>query len=218
MPRIARLVIPDCPHHVIQRGNRRLRAFFADEDKRLYCRLLSQEALKHGVIFWAYCLMDNHVHLVAVPKTMESLAKAIGEAHRKYTNAINIRENWRGYLWQGRFLSYPLDEAHLYSVVRYIENNPVRSKIIQRAEDYPWSSAKSHALGTQDLLLSKVGFPLHIADWASYLRQTADDSEIRCMKQHERTGRPLGDVDFIRRLEKLTGRVLAPKKRGRKKR
>ena len=159
MPRIARVVIPECPHHVIQRGNRRLRAFLTEEDRRLYCRLIGQEALKHGVIFWAYCLMDNHVHLVAVPRTTSSLSKAIGEAHRKYTNAINIRENWRGYLWQGRFLSYPLDEGHLYSVVRYVESNPVRAGIVQRAEEYLWSSARAHVLGTQDCLLSKDGFP-----------------------------------------------------------
>jgi REP-associated tyrosine transposase len=161
--------------------------------------------------------MDNHVHLIAVPQQAWSLAKGIGEAHRKYTNAINIRENWRGFLWQGRFLSYPLDEARLYNAVRYIERNPVRAGVVKKAEQYSWSSAKAHILGAPDPLLSMAGFPLVIKDWASYLREADNESDVMRMREHERNGRPLGDASFIQRLEQITGRVLAPQKRGRKK-
>jgi len=68
------------------------------------------------------------------------------ETHKKYTWMINIRRNWKGYLWQGKFLSYPLDERHLFLAVRYIERNPVRAGIVQRAEDYLWASASAHVL------------------------------------------------------------------------
>jgi putative transposase len=188
MPRIARVVIPGCPHHVIQRGNRRLKV----------------------------CLMDNHVHMIAIPNSQDSLARGIGEAHRKYTNLINIRENWKGYLWQGRFISYPMDGGHLFAAVRYIERNPVRAQIVSRAEQYRWSSAAAHVLKAKDDILSACPLTADIKDWASYLSQKDEDAEIRKIAEHEHTGRPLGDKAFIKKLEELTGRILAPQKRGRK--
>ena len=216
MPRIARVVIPGCPHHIIQRGNRRLKVFFSDEDKDLYLGLLRRHAEKHGILIWAYCLMDNHVHLVAVPRTRESLALGIGEAHRKFTSLINIRENWKGYLWQGRFISYPMDGGHLFAAVRYVERNPVRARIVCRAEQYRWSSAPAHVFNVKDDILSACPLTADIKDWASYLSRKDDDSEVRKFVEHEHTGRPLGDKAFIMKLEELTGRILAPRNRGRK--
>ena len=215
MPKIPRVVIPGCPHHVVQRGNRRLRVFFSDDDKGVYLELIRRHALKCGLSIWAYCLMDNHVHLVIIPKEKDSLARGLGEAHRKYTSLINIRENWRGYLWQGRFLSYPMDGGHLFAAIRYIERNPVRARLVARAEQYKWSSAPAHVLKSQDKLLSPCPLMREITDWAAYLGQTDEDAEVRKLVAHERTGRPLGDKAFVRKLEALTGRTLAPKKRGR---
>jgi len=217
MPRIARVVIPDCPHHVIQRGNRRLNVFFSDEDKGFYLTLLKRQMIKRGISIWAYCLMDNHVHLIAVPKAKDSFAKGIGEAHMKYTHVINTREDWKGYLWQGRFITYPLDEGYLYSAVRYVERNPVRAKIVANAGDYPWSSARAHIDGEKHPLLSPCPLEKNITDWSDYLAQEDDKAEVKKFIEHEHTGRPLGSPDFIKRLEELTGRILAPKKRGRKK-
>jgi len=215
MPKIARVVIPGCPHHVVQRGNRRLKVFFSDADKEIYLELIRRHAQKCGLSIWAYCLMDNHVHMVMVPKEGDSLARGLGEAHRKYTSLINIRENWKGYLWQGRFISYPMDGGHLFAAVRYIERNPVRARIVSRAEQYKWSSAPAHVLDAQDKLLSACPLTEEIKDWASYLGQKDEDSEVRKLVAHERTGRPLGDKAFVKKLEELTGRALAPKKRGR---
>ena len=158
--------------------------------------------------------MDNH--LVAVPGARDSLALGIGEAHRKYTNLINIRENWKGYLWQGRFMSYPMDGGHLFAAVRYIERNPVRAQIVSKAEQYRWSSAPAHVFKTKDDMLSACPLTADIKDWASYLSRKDDDSEVRKFVEHEHTGRPLGDKAFIMKLEELTGRILAPRNRGRK--
>ena len=154
MARIARVVVPHYPHHIIQRGNRRQNVFFSDHDKDAYICLLYEQIKKWNILIWAYCLMDNHVHLIALPKDENSLARAIGETHRKYTKMINFRKGWKGYLWQGRFISYPMDEQYLYAAVRYIEINPVRSGLVEKAEDYPWSSAKAHILKKEDKLLS----------------------------------------------------------------
>ena len=217
MPRIARAVIPGCPHHLLQRGNRRLRVFFSDEDKAFYLTLLKRQAEKHGISVWAFCLMENHVHIIAVPMTKESFAFGIGEAHRKYTSVINTREGWKGYLWQGRFITYPLDKYHLYAAVRYVERNPVRAGLVEGAEDYEWSSARAHIRRETHPLLSSCPLETTITDWASYLGQEDNREDIKKILEHENTGRPLGSEEFVKRLEALTGRVLAPKRRGRKK-
>ncbi len=210
MGRIARLIIPDCPHHVIQRGNRRQRVFFCDSDRDLYLRLLSRHGKREGIIFLAYCLMENHVHLIAIPPSKESLARGIAETHRKYTTIINVREAWSGYLWQGRFISYPLDDRYLYSAVRYVENNPVRANLVAQAEDYPWSSARAHVHKSADPLLSEIDDFLIIDNWGAYLKESEKTTDIEKIRKHTRTGRPLGGVEFIEKLEKISGRKLRP--------
>lgn len=215
MPRLARVVAPNYPHHVIQRGNRRQQTFFNDEDYEVYKNLMAEHCAMHGVKIWAYCLMPNHVHLIAVPKTKEGLNRAIGEAHRRYTRRINFREKWRGYLWQGRFASYPMDESYTLAATRYIELNPVRAKLVKRPEAWPWSSAKAHLTGKEDGLV-KVGKLIHLVnDWKAFLQSGMDESDR--LRQHEHTGRPLGNMAFIERLEKKLDRILKPQKPGRKK-
>jgi putative transposase len=217
MPKFARLIVPGCPHHIIQRGNRRQRVFFNDEDRALYLKLIKRQGDRAGITFHAYCLMDNHVHLIGVPKEKSSLAKGIGEAHRIYTNIINTREDWKGYLWQGRFISFPLDEAHYYAAVRYVERNPVRAGITKTPWDFPWSSARAHIQGSGDALIAPNRNILQIEDWRSYLAEQDDRDFIDEIELHEKTGRPLGSDDFLHKLESLTGRRILPRPRGRKK-
>lgn len=217
MGRIARVVIPGIPHHIIQRGNRRQDVFFNEGDKQLYLKILNYYCRKEGVEVWSYCLMDNHIHLIAVPRKSESLAKAIGETHKKYTSMINIRENWKGHLWQGRFLSYPMDERYLHLAVRYIERNPIRAGIVNKAEDYPWSSAKSHVFRVPDKLLTDFWLVSDIKDWSAFLQVEEKEEELDTLRKHGRTGRPLGDEKFIIKIEEMTGRTLRKRKGGRPK-
>jgi REP element-mobilizing transposase RayT len=112
MARIARVVVPSLPHHIIQRGNRRQRTFFSAHDYRVYMSLLADWCDRCAVEIWAYCLMPNHVHLIAVPESADGLRRAISEVHRRYTNQVNEREGWRGHLWQGRFASYVMDDRY----------------------------------------------------------------------------------------------------------
>jgi putative transposase len=214
MAKFARMVIPGCPHHIIKRGNRRQTVFFSDNDKMAYYNLLKRVARKTGIEIWTYCLMDNHVHLIAVPEKENSLAKGIGRVSRDYALLVNIRNDWKGHLWQRRFDSYPLGDTHVYSAVKYIEQNPVEAKIVDRAEDYYWSSARSHVLGDRDDLLSEFYLISEIPDWASYLREKTSESDKILLESHARTGRPLGDDRFIDRLESITGRTIKNKKPG----
>lgn len=214
MPRIARVVIPDLPHHIVQRGNRRQKVFFSDQDRQFYMRLLKKYGDEAGVTYWAYCLMDNYVHLVAVPKSPESFTKGLGAAHWKYTLTINIREDWKGYLWQGRFFSCPLDGRYLIAAMRYVECNPVRAGLVARAEDYPWSSAHAHILKQKDPLIRNCAMQDEIKDWAGFLSKAVPECETNNLRRNTMTGRPAGDQDFVERLERITGRVLKIMKRG----
>jgi putative transposase len=125
------------PHHITQRGNRRQQTFFCEEDYEAYLQLMAEWCAKHAVEIWAYCLMPNHVHLVAVPNSEDGLRRAIGEAHRRYTRRINFREGWRGRLWQGRFASFVMDEPYLLAAARYVELNPIRAGLAMVSERLP---------------------------------------------------------------------------------
>jgi putative transposase len=214
MARLARLVIPGLPHHVTQRGNRRQETFFGDDDYEAYLDLMAQWCGEHGVAIWAYCLMPNHVHLIAVPKTEDGLRRAIGEAHRRYTRRINFREKWRGYLWQGRFASFVMDQPYLLAAARYVELNPVRAKLVKHPREWRWSSAKAHLKGRDDVLVKVAPLLAMAGDWKAFLRSAIPEEELRDLRQHGRTGRPLGSPTFLRRLERLAGRVLKRQKPG----
>jgi len=197
MPRKQRIVIPEQPHHVIQRGNRRQQVFFYPGDKILYLKLLKEQSEKHNVAIWAYCLMDNHVHLVLVPKTQEGLAKTVAETNRRFTRYINARYDWRGYLWQGRFISFVMDDAYLLQTLHYVENNPVKAGIVKNAWDYLWSSARSHVNGTQDPLLSHCPVISTMEDWKEYLIKPQTEGILEEIRKRNLTGLPLGDNRFL---------------------
>jgi len=168
-----------------------------------------------GVDIWAYCLMPNHVHLVAVPKTEKALARVIGEAHRRYTRRINFREGWRGHLWQERFFSCVLQGRHGLAAVRYVERNPVRAHLVRRAWRWPWSSAAAHVEGRADALVRGNPLAAEINDWRRFLMVADDEATLHAIRLHNRTGRPLGDTAFVRRLERRLGRRLLPGQPGR---
>jgi putative transposase len=216
MARLARIVVPGIPHHVTQRGNRRQTVFFGDDDYRAYLALLTEQARAAGVGIWAWCLMPNHVHLMLTPSTPDALRACLGEAHRRYSAAINLREGWRGYLWQGRFASFPMDEAHMLAAARYIELNPVRARLTKTPEDWAWSSARAHLTGAPDGVTDIAALGQTVGDWRGFLGAGIGDDALKALRAGERTGRPAGDAAFIETLETRTGRPLAKRKAGRK--
>ena len=143
MARLPRMVLPGVPHHVTQRGNRRERTFFEDGDYALYLDLLADGAERNGVEVWSYCLMPNHVHIIAVPRDGDALGRTFRHVHRHYTGYINTRLRVTGHLWQGRFSSVAMDEPHLHAAMRYVALNPVRARLVARSEDWRWSSVSA---------------------------------------------------------------------------
>lgn len=214
MARLARVILPGYPHHITQRGNRRQDVFFKDEDYLYYLELLKHWCHEEKIEVWCYCLMTNHVHLIVTPRKSSNLSRAIGETHRRYTRMINFRENWRGYLWQGRFASFPMDKRYLLKAAAYVELNPVKAKMVKKPEDYRWSSVHAHLDGVDPLGIVDAGKLLEICgDWKQYLKQSVKEPDEEFIR-HESTGRPLGSEAFIKKAEKLLNRGLQKKKPG----
>jgi putative transposase len=187
--------------------------FFSDVDREAYLKFLAKQGRVCGVEYLAWCLMTNHVHLVAIPSTESSLARGIGEAHKSYTRMINFREGWKGFLFQGRFFSCPVEPSRLLSVVRYVLQNPVRAGLVERAWEYPWSSAQWMTGDRRDDPLVKQLRPLaEISEWETFLK--VDDDANTSVRKHTRTGRPFGDESFIANVENALGRSLCKRKPG----
>lgn len=189
MPRAARLVLPGIPHHVTQRGNRRERVFFDDSDYAFYFSLLRYGCRKSGTAVWAWCLMPNHVHLILVPASEDGLRAALAPAHTRYAMEINRREGWRGHLWQDRFASFPMDEAHLHVCLAYVELNPVRARLVDRPEAWRWSSARAHLGLAGDGLTDAAAMRGRIDDWRAFLDAGLSDEDREAIRTAERTGR-----------------------------
>src|SRR5437868_4973426 len=160
---------PGPAHHVTQRGNRRQRTFFEDGDYALYRDLLAEAARRAGAAVWAYCLMPNHVHLIVVPDDPDGLRQTFADAHRRYTGFINARQRWTGHLWQGRFGAVAMDEAHLAAAARYVALNPARARLVDRAQEWPWSSVRAHLAGEDDELVDVAPLLDRYGDFAAFL-------------------------------------------------
>ena len=219
MPRLARTVSARVPHHLTQRGNRREDVFYSDADRAVYLAWLREYAEKYAVDILAYCLMTNHVHIIAVPETDTGLQQVLKPLHMRYAQRINRRRGWKGHLWQGRFFSSALDDAYMWAAVRYVERNPVRAKIVRKAENYPWSSAAAHCGLKQDTVLTRRASWRKqfgsIRDWSAWLAEGDAPQQLEVLRRNVDKGLPCGSAKFIQRLEKLAGRTLQFRPRGR---
>ena len=220
MARFPRVVVVDVPHHVTQRGNARQAILARDADRSTYLELLREYAQLYGLSVLGYCLMSNHVHLIAVPHTPVALAQSLKQAHGRYASYWNAQQSSTGHVWQGRFYSCPLDEPHLWQALRYVELNPVRARTVESAEQWKWSSAAAHCgLQNPDGLLEMKRWRQRWteAEWRKFLAGAESTAEISALRRSTHTGRPLGSLEFVAELEEQMLRPLAPRKGGRPK-
>jgi REP-associated tyrosine transposase len=215
MARLSRIVIPDIPHHVTQRGNRRQKLFSEPGDYALYRDLLAERCEKNGVCCWAYCLMPNHVHLILAPATRDGLSRAVGEAHRRYTAFVNARARVTGHLFQGRFGCVAMDEPHMLNAVRYLAFNPVRARLCATPGEWEWSSVRAHLRRRDDALVD-VRPVLAIAQRFGDLLELSpgERAELNGFESLGANGRPLGDEAFLASAERKLGRSLRKAKPG----
>jgi putative transposase len=197
MPRIPRIVITGIPHHCVQRGNYRQRIFLRKEDRIKYLAWIKEYSKKYELEIWAYCLMINHVHFIAVPQKLDSMARTFNTVHMLYSQYYNRKLNKKGHLWQGRFYSCPLDSEHLYEAIRYVEMNPVRAGLVEKPDYYEWSSAKAHIDNNfkntilSDKHLKEFDF---IGDWVSFLGENINEKKVTKLRLSTSTGRPTGNL------------------------
>ena len=220
MPRQARTVIAGAPHHVTQRGNNRQDVFFADDDRRVYLDLLGEQCVREKVDVLAYCLMTNHVHLVATPEAEAALGRAVGRTHFRYTQYVNRLHERCGHLWQGRFHSCAMQKTHAIEAVRYVERNPVRARLTRTPWEHPWSSAAAHVTGEDPLGLLDMATWREMetpASWKQALQRRDNEDEVEALRLRTTTGRPLGSDRFIAKLETALNRRLRPLPVGRPK-
>jgi REP-associated tyrosine transposase len=214
MARLARVVVPGHPHHVTQRGNGRARTFFSDGDYVLYRDLLADHCRAARVEVWAWCLMPNHVHLILVPSDPDGLRRALARVHRIYAGTIQARLKRTGHFWQGRFGAVAMDEQHLAAALRYVSLNPVRARLVERAQDWRWSSTRAHLRGKDDGVTVLAPVRDRFPDFADLIATEPEADFFASLRAAESVGRPLGDDRFLARIERRTGRVLKPAKRG----
>ena len=216
MPRVARIVIPGLAHHVTQRGNNRQDVFFVDDDRRVYLTLLGKEAARFGLRVEGYCLMTNHVHLIATPDRAEALAKAVGRTHYLYAQYVNRLHGRVGHLWQNRFHSCALEGEYFWAALAYVERNPVRAKMVRRPWRYPWSSAAAHVRGQDPTGIldmarwDRLRAAWNGGDWSEALCRPADERTEAAIRLHLTRGRPLAGDSFLSKLEHKLGRRLRP--------
>jgi putative transposase len=220
MPRIGRVVAAGFPHHVIQRGNNREGVFFKKDDRRLYLSLLKKYSAKWTSPIMAYCLMTNHVHLLTKPGSEESLFKMMQGLTLCYTQYINRTYGRTGRLWESRYHSCIVDrEKYLWAVARYIEQNPVRVGMVEKAEDYPYSSALAHVKGSEDAVLGDDLFANdRRRDYVLLLRSDIPKKEIERLRYATKTGRPFGNEGFVIEMENKLERKLLQRPKGRPRR
>jgi putative transposase len=198
-----RITISGLPHHVIQRGLRGRPTFLSDNEYATYLEILTECSSRHGVAVWAYCLMPDHVHLIALPGEKNALSNCLRAAHGRYTRYINRRTGSTGQFWQGRYASHLLDDQYLIACARYIEINPVKRGYVDQPEDWPWSSARAHVTQRDDILMKARPLLKRVQkNWRDFLSESRPAAEADLFYLHEKNGRPLGSNVFLAMVEK----------------
>jgi putative transposase len=224
MARLARYFLPDQPQHVIQRGNNRSAIFFAPDDYALFGRWLGEAAASQGCAIHAYVLMTNHLHLVATPRRADSLPRMMQSLGRRYVQHVNRTQRRTGTLWEGRYRATPIDaEAYFFACCRYVEENPVRARIVAAPGDYAWSSHRRNASAAADPLV--VEHKLYTALGADAAARSGayralfhplDEATLAAIRAATNRGWALGGDAFRARVAARAGRRAEKLPAGRK--
>ncbi len=225
MPRIARVVLPNYPHHVVQRGHNRQVVFAHEDDFARYVKDLRELKDVFGVKVFAFCLMTNHVHLLLAPSTTEGLAQLMKTLAARMTRYRNKLEGRSGTLWESRYKSSVVQsDGYLLACSRYIELNPVRAGMVERVEDYPWSSfglrfVEDAQAGWLDVDPCHEALGLTLARrreaYRAFFEQKVSAGELKVIRDALQRGQLTGDGRFVGEVEQVLGRRVELRGRGR---
>lgn len=210
MPRKPRCVLPGVPYHITQRGTDGRMVFLADPDRTAYLRILALNREEARVRILAWCLMSNHIHLVAIPECEDSLEILMRRVHGRYAQMFNARAGRSGHLWQSRFFSCALDSRHLWRALAYVERNPVRAGLVERPEQYRWSSARAHLGLEQDCYgVLDLSFWREFGGreaWRDLLLSREEATVVHMLRRCTYSGKPFGEESFLADFEERFGR------------
>jgi putative transposase len=226
MPRRPRVILPNVPQHIIQRGNNRQACFYADEDYHSYLEWLKEYSDKTDCKIHAYVLMTNHVHLLVSTEKAEAVGammKALGQRYVQYINKMYKRT---GTLWEGRYKSCPTQaETYLLACQRYIELNPIRANMVKHPAEYRWSSYASNAQGADSSIISPhpiynalgLDAATRQATYRELFRYTLDIGLVDEIRKATNGNYALGNALFVQQIEDALGRRVTAGKAGRPK-
>ena len=223
MPRPLRPIADGLVYHVISRGNNRQPVFEGEGDYAAFLGALADLKQRKTFDLYGYCLMSNHVHLLIGPRegTISRIVQSLLVSH---TQRYHRFHHSSGHVWQGRFKSPVIqDDDHLLAVLRYIEANPLRARMVEHAREYRWSSFGSHGAGRVDDLLDAVVPYEALAGrsttrqrrWSAYVHQTPDETELASIRRSGETGLPYGERSWVDRLCRRLKLDLTIRPRGR---
>lgn len=224
MPRLGRIILPDYPHHIVQRGHNRQVVFAEVRDFERYLETLAGFKDVYGVKVYAYCLMTNHVHLLLAPETIAGLGRLMKRLAGRQTRYHNVLEGRSGTLWESRYKSSPVDtDQYLLACTRYIELNPVRAEMVASPEDYPWSSCRARLGQAPDEWLDRD--PCYLAlgatelqrreHYREFLRAAIPNGEWNLIRDAVQRGQLTGRQRFIDEVEAILGKRIEHRSRGR---
>jgi putative transposase len=208
---------------VINRGNNRQKVFGGEGDYRAFLQAIADLKERKPFFLYGYCLMTNHIHLLIRPREV-SISRIVQSLLVSHTQRYHRQHRSSGHVWQGRFKSPVIqDDDHLLAVLRYLEANPLRAKMVERAGDYRWSSFAAHGDGRADPLLDPIpayealgrGPALRRRRWTAYVHQTPDADELSAIRRSNETGLPYGESSWVKRLSKRLKLDLIIRPRGR---
>jgi putative transposase len=223
MPRPLRPVAHDLVYHVVNRGNNRAPVFHTDGDYAAFLDALGDLKGRKPFRLFGYCLMSNHFHVLIRPLEVP-ISRIVQSLLISHTQRYHRCHRSSGHVWQGRFKSPVIqDDDHLLTVLRYIEANPLRARIVADAGDYPWSSYSAHGRGKANPLLDPLVTYEELADepaarqrrWSGFVHQTPPESELTALRRSAQSGLPFGEPSWVAHLGVRLGLDLSIRPRGR---
>jgi putative transposase len=221
MPRAARIVPGGFIYHVLNRGVGRTRLFFNDADYQAFEQIIADTLEVRPMRICAYCLMPNHWHMVLwpehdgdLPAFMQRLTVTHVTRWQRHKQRVG-----EGHVYQGRYKSFPVEnDEHYYQLVRYVERNPLRAKLVKQCDAWRWSSLWRRAHGAPEARTMLARWPVPLPrTWVEHVQQPQHEAELAEVRQSIQRGSPLGDADWTHRVAKRLGLDFTLRPRGRPK-
>lgn len=183
-------------YHVLNRGNGRNNVFHKEGDFQAFVLLMREAHERVPMRLVGYCLMPNHFHLLLWPHEDGDLSRWMQWLMTSHVRRYHRHYRSSGHVWQGRFKAFPIQaDDHYFTVLRYVERNPKRARMVARSQDWEWSSLLPTARSGPDGLLSEGPLPKR-SQWTRYVNGVETEAELKALRHSLSRGTPFGDPQW----------------------